>query len=271
MVFGTNSIEFFYDAANAAGSPLSRNDSTTIQMGTCFPYCIYQNEKSCAYVSQSDSGGRAVWLIDGFQPKRVSDEYIERILDSETNSANVRGFGLRTKGHLLFIINLVGINRTLVYDTDEKLWHEWSSNSSGVHNVFGCNSMADNGSGAAYLLHKSNGILYKLDPNIYQDGSTPILCEIVTNKYDMDTYHRKFMHSCKVVGDRYLSANSVNLSWTDDDYLTFSNVKVISLDDSYPAFHRMGAFRRRAFKLQDSLNLPFRVESLEVEYTEGAT
>jgi len=83
VVFGGNSIEFFYDAANSSGSPLSRNDSTTIQMGTAAPHCIYQNEKFCAYVSQSDSGGRAVWLIEGFQPKKVSDEYIERILDDD--------------------------------------------------------------------------------------------------------------------------------------------------------------------------------------------
>ena len=269
IVFGTSSIEFFYDAANASGSPLSRNDSTTIQIGTAAPYCIYQNERYCAYVSQSDSGGRAVWVIEGFQPKKVTDEYIERILDSEVDMSDCRGFGLRTKGHMFYVVNLKTIGRTLVYDFDEKLWHEWSSNSTGSHAVFGCDYMSDNSTGMAFLLHSSNGTLYKLDPSVYTDDGTTILCELVTNKYDMDTYNRKFMSSLKIVGDRYSSANSVVVYWSDNDYQTWSNAKTIDLTDDFPAFHRLGSFRRRAFKLTHATNNPFRVESLECVYNEG--
>ena len=271
VVFGHSSIEFFYDAANASGSPFSRNDSTTIQMGTGAPYCIYQNEKFCAYISQSDSGGRAVWLIDGFQPKKVSDEYIERIIDSEVDLTDCRGFGLRTKGHMFYVINLKTIGRTLVYDIDEKLWHEWSSNNAGSHAVFACDFIADNSSGAAYLLHSSNGTLYQLDPTAYDDAGTEIICDVITNRYDMDTYNRKFMSSCKIVGDSYDSANYITLSWTDDDYQTWSNNKVINLSDGFPAFQRMGAFRRRAFKLHHTSNTALRLESLEVVFTEGMT
>ena len=271
VVLGHNSIEFFYDAANAAGSPLSRNDSTTIQMGCAAPYAIIGNEKYIFYVSQSDSGGRAAWIIDGFQPKKVSDEYIERILDAEVDMSDCRGFGLRTKGHLFYVINLKTSGRTLVYDSDEKLWHEWSSYSAGNHSVFQCDCMADNSTGSAYLLHSSNGTLYKLDTTCYTDGTDPILLELVTNRYDMDTYHRKFMHSCKIVGDRYSTANSINLQWTNDDYQTWSNVKTISLTDDFPAFQRLGAFRRRAFKITHSSDNPLRLESLEVEYTKGDT
>lgn len=271
VVLGHNSIEFFYDAANAAGSPLSRNDSTTIQMGCAAPYAVIGNEKYIFYISQSDSGGRAAWIIDGFQPKKVSDEYIERILDAEVDMSDCRGFGLRTKGHLFYVLNLKTSGRTLVYDSDEKLWHEWASNTAGVNGVFQCDHMADNTTGAAYLLHNSNGNLYKLDPTAYLDDTTPIIVELVTNRYDMDTYHRKFMHSCKIVCDRYAVANSIKLQWTNDDYQTWSNVKTISLSDDFPAFQRMGVFRRRAFKLVHDTNNPLRVESLEVEYTEGDT
>jgi len=271
VALGHTSIEFFYDAANAAGSPLSRNDSTTIQMGCAAPYALIGNEKYVFYISQSDSGGRAAWLIDGFQPKKVSDEYIERILDAEVDMTDCRGFGLRTKGHLFYVINLKTSNRTLVYDSDEKLWHEWASNTNGTNGVFQYDCMADNTTGAAYLLHTTNGNLYKLDPNHYLDNTTPIIVQLITNKYDMDTYHRKFMHSCKVVGDRYQVANSLRLQWTNDDYQTWSNEKTINLTDDYPAFQRMGVFRRRAFKITHDANTPLRLESLEVEYIEGDT
>jgi len=270
VVFGGSSIEFFYDAANAAGSPLSRNDSTTIQMGTAAPYCIYQSEKFCAYVSQSDSGGRAVWLIDGFQPKKVSDEYIERIIDAEIDMSDCRGYGMRTKGHMFYVINLKTIGRTLVYDIDEKLWHEWSSNNAGSHQVFQCDYVSDNATGAAYVLHTSNGRLLKVDPSIYQDDGTNILVELVTNKYDMDTYKRKFISNMKIVGDRYTS-NSISLQWSDDDYQTWSNVKTISLSDDYPAFQRLGSMRRRAFKITHAADQPLRLESLDVTYTKGSS
>lgn len=271
VALGHNSIEFFYDAANAAGSPLSRNDSTTVQMGCAAPYSVIGNEKYVFYIAQSESGGRAAWLLDGFQPKKVSDEYIERILDAEEDMSDCRGFGVRTKGHLFYVINLKTTGRTLVYDSDEKLWHEWASSTAGINGIFQYDFMADNSTGSAYLLHTSNGTLYKLDTTCYTDGIEPIIVSLTTNRYDMDTYHRKFMASCKVVGDRYSGNNSIGLQWTNDDYQSWSNIKTISLTDDFPAFQRMGVFRRRAFRLTHSDNNALRLESLEVEYTEGTT
>lgn len=269
VVFGENSIEFFYDAANVNGSPLARNDSTTIQVGNAAAYAVYQNEKFFIFTGQSESGGRAVWQVEGFQPKRISDEFIDRILDQEVDMSDCRGFGVRTMGHLFYVINLPTSNRTLVYDVDEKLWHEWSSNSTGSHAVFNCNYICDNHSGSAYLLHNSNGTLYKLDTASYQDDALAILVELTTNRYDMDTYRRKQLSNFRVVSDRYETGNSIDVKWTDDDYQTWSGTKTISLTDDWPNFARGGMFRRRAFNIRNALNYPLRLESLEVTYYEG--
>lgn len=271
VVFGETSTEFFYDAANASGSPLSRNESTTIQLGCAFPYAVYQNEKTCIFVGQSDSGGRAVWQIEGFQPKKISDEFIDRIIDSETSPTTSHGFGLRTMGHLFYVVHLPTLSRTFVYDVEEKLWHEWSSLVSGTHVKFAYSHMADNHLGKAYLLHDSTGTICVLNPNTYTDSGTNILVEIVTNKFDMDTYRRKFISGFRLVGDRYsvASANSITLYWSDDDYQTWSNGKVIALWDGFPNFARLGSFRRRAFKIIHQMNNAFRAESIEVDYVEG--
>jgi hypothetical protein len=271
VALGSNSIEFFYDAANATGSPLSRNDSSTIQMGCAAPYAVIGTEKYFSYISQSGSGGRGFWIVDGFTPKKVSDDAIERILDSDTDLSTARGFAIRSKGHFFYVLNLKNANRTLVYDTEEKLWHEWSSNNSGSHTIFACDYVTDNESGIPYLLHTSNGVLYKFDPSIYQDDGVAILVDITTNKYDFDTYKRKFMHSFKVVADRYVTGNSISFKWTDDDYQSWSNIKTITLTDDFPAFLRLGSFRRRAFNLTHSLNYPLRIESIEVEYSLGVS
>ena len=269
MVLGETSVEFFYDAANISGSPLNRNDATTLQNGCAFPYAVYQNEKTCIFVGQSQSGGRAVWQVEGFQPKKVSDEFIERILDAEASPKDCFGFGFRTMGHLFYLLNLPSQNRTLVYDTEEKLWHEWSSNNSGTHGKFNYDFMADMGTGAAYVLGSTDGTIYKVDPNHYLDNLTTIIAEITTNKYDMDTYKRKFMTNIRIVGDRYSIANSVDVKWTDNDYQSWSTIKTITMTDDFPNFSRLGSFRRRAFNIQHTLPMPLRLESIEVSYYEG--
>lgn len=272
VVLGESSIEFFYDAANISGSPLSRNDSAIIQMGCAFPYAVYQQERTYLYVGQSESGGRAAWIVDGFTPKKISDEFIDRILDAETNPLNVYGFGFRTMGHMFYLLNLPTLRKTLVYDVEEKLWHEWTSLVADVNVEFQYNYGADNHTGKMYLQHKSSGQIVYISPQIYQDISTPIHVEITTNKYDMDTYRRKFMSGFRLVGDRYTTAtlNKITVYWSDDDYQTWSNGKEIYLTDDYPNFSRLGAFRRRAFKIVHQLNTAFRAESIEVDYTEGA-
>lgn len=284
VCFGTNSIEFMYDAANVNASPLSRNDAAAIQIGIAAPDLVYQNERFAAFVGQSDSGGRAVWVIEGFQPKKVSDEFIEKILDAEGDMSGTRGYGLRTIGHMLFFINLKNQNRTLVYDFDEKIWHEWSSAvGSSTVNEFRCDHTADDGNGYVHMLDRENGNIYKLEPNYYQDDytytppppqtpyglPTPITFIIRTNKFDMDTYNRKFMSSIELVGDRYATPNPVSISWSDDDYQTWSSPHNITLSDDFPSHPRLGSFRRRAFQLTHIENQPLRLEALEITYDEG--
>ena len=52
VAFNALSIEFFYDAANASGSPLNKNDSAVIQVGCFAPNCIFQGERYCFFVGQ---------------------------------------------------------------------------------------------------------------------------------------------------------------------------------------------------------------------------
>lgn len=269
VVFGEYSAEFFYDAANTSGSPLNRNDSTTLQMGCAFPYAIYQNEKHLIFVGQSQSGGRGVWLVEGFQPKKVSDEYIDRIIDAEADPDNSFGFGFRTMGHMFYLLSLASQNRTLVYDVDEKLWHEWSHNNNGSHVKFNGSHMTDLNTGKAYVLSATNGSVYSIDPSATLDDTTPIIVDITTNKYDMDSYKRKFMSNFRIVGDRYDTTNYVEVKWSDDDYKTWSNIKQITLTDDFPNFARLGSFRRRAFNIKHTLPQPLRLESIEVTFYEG--
>lgn len=255
VAFGESSTEFFYDAANASGSPLARNTSYTLQVGIAAPRAIYQSERFCMFVGQSQSGGRAVWLLDGFAPKEVSDEFVEKILDAEGDNINLAtGYGLRTNGHLFYIINLT--NTTLVYDLEEKMWHQWS----GVNTV----SMADANGGKAVLQHKTNGKLYYLDPSVGTDDGVAIDMEIYTTKYDFESMNIKSMQSFNLVSDMVGTTKTVDLRWSDDDYNTWSDWRTLNF---YPrAFYvGLGSFRRRAFNIKFSGGVPARFEAIEFD------
>ena len=69
--------------------------------------------------------------------------------------------------------------------------------------------------------------------------------------------------------DSTASLNKITLYWSDDDYQNWSNGKEITLTDDFPNFSRLGSFRRRAFRIIHEMNTPFRVESMEIDFTEG--
>lgn len=263
LALGSISGEFFYDSANASGSPLNRNEGVVMQMGSVAPLCHFENERFCIFIGQSDSGGRAVWLLEGFQPKKASTEAIERLLDAEgTALTTTHGYGLRTKGHLFFVVHLT--STTLVFDVEERVWHEWGSNTNGTNGAFQYDYITDIGNGKSALLHESDGYIYILDPAVFTDNGTAILADIYTNKYDGSTMNRKFMSNATVVGDQ---GSTYSIRWSDDDYVTWCAEKTLGV--TFPWFARLGSFRRRAFNIKHSANEDFRAEFLEFEVDVG--
>lgn len=296
VAFGQTGTEFFYDngSQQPTGTPLAKYPSTFLQMGSCAPFAIGQNERFCFYIGESQSGGRAVWKLDGTTPTKVSDEAIGRILDYEGDAiVSATSLLIRLVGHFFFVICLT--NRTLVYDIDEQLWHEWSSASystlsesqinGAVDNSIAINSdgtsieflvatefkwsfATDIGNGNVYLLNKSSGAVAVFNRKTYKDITQVIQCEINTPIADFGSYKRKFMHRLSIVGD--LAINNIFLTWSDDDYQTWSSQKIINMQ-SRPVLHRLGAFRRRAFHIYYTDNYPLRLEGIEFIYEEGQT
>jgi len=300
VAFGEYGTEFFYDngANQVTGTPLARNQNTFLQIGTPAPYCIGQSEQNCFFIGVSLTGGRTVWKLDGFNATTVGTPAIDRILTEEdSNIVNSTGYLIRISGHFFFVICLT--SRTLVYDIDLGLWHEWTSTTQstiGSSQINGddLNVLAINGNdssspifittgfvwrhgadtcscannGKMYILHESDGRIAYFDPTAYTDISQVIRAEVNTSIIDFGNYNRKFLHRVTVLGDQ--ASNLIFLKWTDDDYQTWSALKSLSIANR-PVFHRLGSFRRRAFNIYYTDNSPLRLDGLEFVYSEGAT
>jgi hypothetical protein len=93
------------------------------------------------------------------------------------------------------------------------------------------------------------------------------LVQLSTTTNDFNTMNNKFMHNMSVVGDQQ-TGDSLSVYWSDDDYQTWSNPKVLSRAGR-SFFTRCGVFRRRAFRINHTGNYDLRLESIEAELDLG--
>lgn len=89
VAFSTNSIEFFQDGAIELGSPLVRQESYLSLHGVKLPQNIAQIGDIIYFLSYEDRTGYGVFLLDNFTPKRVSNFYIDTLLNNENLVATI--------------------------------------------------------------------------------------------------------------------------------------------------------------------------------------
>lgn len=126
IAFKEWSTEFFYDNANAVGSPFSPVDNGFTQIGCASGDSVASLDGNLFWVSQTRQQGRGVYMMAGLQQQKVSTPDVERILNAD-DLATVYAYGLKIDGHGLYLLTLVSSNITIVYDTTSQMWTQWSS------------------------------------------------------------------------------------------------------------------------------------------------
>jgi hypothetical protein len=289
---GKQSIEYFYDAANPTGTPLARHESAVQQFGSPFINSIVQTEKEVILVGSTSNGALTVWLIDGFNAEHVISPTVEEVLSQagSVTSCEVFGSVFRLLGQKYYLISIVSSaggfsNRTFVWSFDTKLWIEWFNYN--MTATFPCKFITGGNDGwglaaAPITCDNTTGQMYYLQTILAADGSTPnpISAEVITEKFDFNTINRKSMSRLTLIGDPpdKTTANrySISISWSDDDYLTWSTARTLSFTTDLPSIHQLGSFRRRAFKLtytpslvSSTAPLALRLSSMEVDINKG--
>lgn len=268
LALNTNSVEFFYDAGIATGSPLQVAPQYTLQFGCVSIGSVTQEESLVCFVGQSGTGGYFVSAVEGFKPTNISTEPINRILDAEgDNIVDCWAYLVREKGHFFYVLNLPYQRRTLVFDMVIKVWHEWSFTVGSAQDMFPFSWRAVVNSDAVYL-HESNGWIYKSKETLYKDDGNIIQVLIQTSRFDGDTTKLKFMSKLEFVADRQDSTSVLSIRYSDDDYKTWSNPRNVDLSNR-AVIWRLGSFRRRAFLLLHEADTPFRVEAVEINIDLG--
>jgi hypothetical protein len=274
--FGEWSIDFFYDAANPTGSPLSVAQSYKSEIGCASGDSIVQFEQTVAWVGRSKTVGPSVYLMEGVSPIKVSTPYIERILGNST-LAEVKAYAFKFNGHMFYVLTLHDLNMTLVFDVNEKTWYQWSLWCLGSEDlgqdptVYSENyfrpSYYTGYNGVYYLLDDDNGKLYTLSDTQYSDSGAPIFCRCVTDIVDSGTTKRKFYQRVEIIGDK-VSA-TLKIRHTDDDYQTWSNYRTVDLSKTRSQIYQSGSSRRRAWEFLVTDPVPLRLDAAEIDFEIG--
>lgn len=294
IAFGSNSGEPLYNAGNSTGSPLSRTDGSFFKIGALSSYGITSIEDTIYWVGISESGGLAVYVLNGFTPVKISTPEIDSIINSayEQGSPTFDVRASRMTGrNWIFVTgsaagNLNGATetplQTLVFDTEFNLWHGWGAASSATNIRF--NKMTFNLSRVAIIFGGISGLVHicrfghrafqkdECTNDSSQTGGYAFNMDVITDKLNFGSNNRTTIARMQLNCDQYASG-SVVLQTSDTETAsttTFTGTQSFDVTTRNPQIHRVGSFvGGRAFRFTHSDAAPFRMESVTFDYTKG--
>lgn len=142
VAFGTNTIEFFYDAANTSGTPLARQEGILHNLGCVGQGAVTDSEDVIYWISQTSSGTYSIWTLEKFEAKKVSTPEIDVFLTRRINDVAILNpeylnyyymFVTRVNGSLMLCIPLflqaapspTYISSILTIDFEKQAFYEW--------------------------------------------------------------------------------------------------------------------------------------------------
>jgi hypothetical protein len=300
LCFGTDSVELFRNAGNAAGSPLARVADAYTKIGAQGQKAIATLEDDIYFASSSRDGDVQIKKLPGLET--VSTPAVDRMLGTIAVNASIYLAAFQLGGYpyvSAFVLTasesdsmlmqenddsllletgddilLEGsasesssFGRHLVYNAGLKVWSEWDSTIPTF--VTGMGSGATNQLIASSRINNS-GKVYTINPvsdgELYQDDGTTFTMTITLQKVDHGTGRRKRVNSVRLIGDQQ-EAGTVTLSYSDDGGESYTTAGTFDLTSAEPRITRLGAYRGgRVYKLEHAYNGPFRGEALEVDY-----
>lgn len=274
VAFGNASLEIFWDAAETT-SPLKRNDSGYKNIG--YVTGLAQVGDLTFFVGQDKNKNLAVFRMEGFKVEPVSNEVVNRSLQTLTTTDNVKsqanlnrnGYCISVDGHTFYCI--VTGQTTWLYDIEEKMWYEWKGSDGNGLAIQAAWGMYN---GAQYVAIDGQTYISLMSPALYQDFGNNFTCRIVTQDLTFGTMNWKTCHRLMIQGDTHAASGTSNLavSWSDYDWADGGTGGPINLNlfSHSPFITRLGRFRNRSFKLEYADNYPLRLKQMELELNIGA-
>jgi len=265
VALGANSIEYFYDAGNASGSPLGRNSTFYKQIK--YLGGSYRSGNKVYIIGKYDNGAPDLFIIEDSKVTPVENHQLSRYLSRVTNFSGVTASIMSWNSNTIYLFTVGG--STFAYHIEADFVTNWSYSGLNQFNIKYSDVAYSSVGVNTYMYNPDVNRMIKFDFSTYFDSSNPVTMTIRTEPLDFGSLQRKFMGRLSLLCDNGDTIATMNLSWTDDDYQTYSNVYPIPLNQELPSIRRLGGFRKRALLLTNSEDQPVRIRSAEVEINIG--
>lgn len=289
VAFTSYSVQFFYDNGNPVpGSPLSPALSMQLPLGTANAYTVAQFSAGIIFVSLTAEGQLGVHAIVGTTLGKVSSDAVDKfltinssgILLTDITAVSTSAYGAVTtmNGREVYLLYVQPAGVTLVYDIVEKVWGKLTvvTASSTVNGVPTYTEapwdyiFAGYRPGYLTLQSVGTGDSAHLDAGTTATDSTltqPIVVRVVTQPlFDSGTNTKTRIAATEVIGDKV--SEVAYLSYTDDDYQTWSAWQQVDLSAVRSRLLRQGSTHRRSYRLQYSGNTKVRLRDLVLDIPE---
>ena len=267
LVFGAQSMEFFRNAGNATGSPLSRVEEMAQKVGVISADAIGEIGDNVFFVGPAPEGGLSLFQFNG-ELSRVSTPEIDSLMLLMGNG-NISVTTFRDVG-LSFVL-VTGGGLTYVYCIEEKFWFQMTSAEILWTKCAGLSVASAQATYAVSSL-SSSGKLFAINPlsRTYQDNGAAFTA--TAQLQNIDPGHGAFTahHELEIDADVETSASALTLSWYDDDYVTQSGTRSLDLATARPKATRLGGTKNpRAYRFDHSANTPFRIREARLTVSIG--
>ena len=272
LAFGNETVEVFYNAGNPSGSPLARRPELAARIGLAQisgnqtyggsptgkrHYSCIAAKKLFFLGSQSSSDDSVgLFAFDGSVFEKVSTPFTNKIFVDTNNPqyhvCTVNVFGEEAVAIALSLPN-AATQRWLMFFPRLNEWFEW--NSTYFQPVFNGYFIGIGGAASSLQL-----TAFEYDQGWVDGESTAYT---MTHQFMLPKNKgnaRQCMAWAGVVSDTAGSTSNVGVSFSDDDYATFSTERNIDLSTTDKRITRCGSYKSRAVRLTHSANLDFRPE-----------
>ena len=267
-LFGTNSIEVWYDAGSA-DFPLQRIQGAFNEIGLAAAYSVAKLDNGLFWLGADSRGQGIVYRSNGYTGKRISTHAVEWQIQQYGDISDAIGYTYQQDGHAFYVLVFPSEDTTWVYDVSTELWHERAGFHEGqfVRHRGNC-QMVYNGEVVIGDFENSN--VYAFDLNVYADnGSIQRWLRswraLPTGKNDLN---RTAQHTLQLDCETGVGLNTgqgsdpqVMLRWSDDGGHTWSN-------EHWSSMGKIGRYGYRTFWRRLGMTMKIRDRVYEVSGTD---
>lgn len=256
------SSEVFYDQQNATDSPLGPVQGAKFSYGCAAADSVQRIDDTLFWVSTNRDASVQVVMVNNLKLEIVSSKAIDRLLEKADLSV-VRSFTFKIGGHKFYILTVPSINLTLVYDSVEKMWAQWTDAAGNYFPIVASTFSAADGH---IVQHGTNGKLYKMSTQYFNDAGVVITTDIYTPNFDGGTTRGKMLSNMWAIGDQ--TAGSVlKVRTNDEDYspTAWTGWREFDMSQRRPNIDDCGTFLRRAWNIRHDSNTHMRLEGVELQ------